>query len=109
MDNNTSSLILVTGATGFVSSHLIKLLLEKGHKVRGTVRSLDNKAKNGFLYDLVPEKKDNLELVEVDLSDKSKWPPAVEGCQYIFHVASPVPPYVPEDEMEIMVRVESHG
>jgi nucleoside-diphosphate-sugar epimerase len=32
--------ILVTGASGYVASHIIKILLENGHNVRGTVRSL---------------------------------------------------------------------
>jgi NADPH:quinone reductase-like Zn-dependent oxidoreductase len=31
--------ILVTGATSFIAGHIIKLLLEKGYNVRGTVRS----------------------------------------------------------------------
>lgn len=83
--------ILVTGASGFIASHIIKLLLTQNYKVRGTVRSLANKQKYEFLYNLVPEKKDNLELVEADLSNKETWPAAVEGCDYIFHVASPIP------------------
>ena len=37
--------VLVTGATGFVASHLIKQLLQSGHLVRGTVRSLKNTKK----------------------------------------------------------------
>ena len=102
MENTASSPILVTGATGFISSHLISILLQKGYKVRGTVRSLANTDKSRFLYHLVPEKNDNLELAEVDLSVKSNWLAAVEGCEYIFHVASPIPPYVPKDEMEII-------
>lgn len=90
-NNNNSAPILVTGATGYVASHLIKLLLEKDHKVRGTIRSLANRSKYQFLYDLVPSKSHNLSLVEADLTDKSSWPAIVEGCQYIFHVASPLP------------------
>ena len=102
MQSSVTSPILVTGASGYVASHLIKLLLEKGHKVRGTVRSLANKDKYGFLYDLLPEKNDNLELVEGDLSEKTCWLKAVDGCEYVFHVASPIPPYVPKDEMEVI-------
>jgi dihydroflavonol-4-reductase len=87
-ESNTT--VLVTGATGFVASHCIKHLLESGFKVRGTVRSLKNAQKNKFLYDLVPEKKDNLQLVEADLLNKSSWPDAIKGSQYILHVASPM-------------------
>ena len=43
------------------------------------------------LHDLVPDAKYPLELVEADLSDKECWGPAVDGCTYVFHVASPFP------------------
>jgi dihydroflavonol-4-reductase len=102
MQPKTTAPILVTGASGYLASHLIKLLLEKGYKVRGTVRSLANKAKYQFLYDLVPEKNDNLELAEANLSEKACWLTAVKGYEYVLHVASPVPPYVPKDEMELI-------
>jgi len=54
---NTNKPILVTGATGFVASNCIKLLLQRGYMVRGTVRSLANKEKYQFLYDILPEKR----------------------------------------------------
>jgi len=34
-------LILVTGASGFIASHIVKMLLDRGFAVRGTVRRLD--------------------------------------------------------------------
>jgi len=100
MDNTTKP-ILVTGATGFIASHCIKLLLERGYTVRGTVRSLHNKEKYQFLYDIVPEKTDHLTLVEAELTSQKGWLDAVEGCDYIFHVASPIPvgPPKTDDEM----------
>ena len=33
--------VLVTGANGFVATHIIKLLQEKNYEVNGTVRNLD--------------------------------------------------------------------
>jgi uncharacterized protein YbjT (DUF2867 family) len=44
--------ILVTGATGFIASHVINQLLQRGYKVVGTVRNLANKDKYAFLFDL---------------------------------------------------------
>lgn len=41
--------VLVTGASGYIASHLIYQLLEKGYDVVGTVRSLTNKDKYLFL------------------------------------------------------------
>ena len=102
MDPMPKPKILVTGVLGYVASHLIKLLLLKDYQVRGTVRSLSNKQKYDFLYNLAPEKNCNLELVEANLTNRSSWDSAVEGCEYVFHIASPVPPYVPKDEMEII-------
>lgn len=101
--DNKSSPILVTGATGYIASHLIKILLERDFQVRGTIRSLANKSKYQFLYDLVPSKIHNLTLVEADLVDKASWSAAVEGCQFIFHVASPLPPtFASVDENELI-------
>ncbi len=103
MEATVKSPILVTGASGYIASHLIKLLLERGYRVRGTVRSLANKTKNNFIYNLVPEKNDHLELVEANLTSKEDWKKAVEGCEYIFHVASPIPPSMPQDENELII------
>ena len=84
--------ILVTGATGFLASHCVQQLLALGYKVRGTVRSLANKNKNKFLYELVPEKNSNLELVEADLLKPETWPAVVEGCIVVVAAAAPPAP-----------------
>ena len=45
-----SQTILVSGASGYIASHVIKLLLERGYKVIGTVRNLANKESiNSFM------------------------------------------------------------
>jgi len=102
--DNTSKPILVTGATGFVASHCINLLLQRGYSVRGTVRSLANKEKYQFLYDLLPEQEHNLTLVEAELTSQKGWLEAVEGCDYILHVASPIPTGPPKTDDEIITR-----
>src|SRR5690349_10541348 len=94
--------ILVTGATGFLASHIIKQLLDQGYKVRGTVRSLARKEKNQFLHELVPERNSNLELVEADLLNSDSWEKAVQGVEYVLHVASPFPIQAPKDENELI-------
>ena len=86
-------LILVSGASGFLGSHVVKLLLENGSRVRGTVRSLKDKKKTEPLKNLVPGSKFELELAEADLCDESTWLNAVRGCSYVIHTASPVPNY----------------
>lgn len=69
------SRVLVTGASGFLASHVVKQLLESGqYRVRGTVRSLANEKKVAPLRRLCPEGAQyELELVEADLMDKTSW------------------------------------
>lgn len=76
---------LVTGVSGYLASWLAKYLLADGIKVRGTVRSLSDTTKVDALRKLLP----GVELVEADLRSKDGWAAAVEGCRWVFHVASP--------------------
>ena len=96
-------LILVTGASGYLSTHVIKQLLESGLRCRGTVRSLTNKSKVDPLRALVKNAKYELELVEADLLDESSWIAAVKDCTHVIHTASPVPSHVPEQENEVIL------
>ena len=59
--------VVVTGATGFVASELVKQLLEKGYTVRGTVRSLQNESKVQHLKRLGKALPGRLTLLEADL------------------------------------------
>jgi len=81
-------LICVTGATGFVASQLIKQLLERGQRVRGTVRSL-RKAEALAPLESLPGAKERLSLVEADLLNAASLIPAVDGCGIVMHTASP--------------------
>lgn len=88
--------VLVTGATGYIAAHVIRELLERGYEVFGTVRQLSNKDKYSFLYDL-PNAKDRLTIRQADLLDAQAWNAALEGIHSVIHVASPIPPGVPQD------------
>lgn len=90
----SDELVLVTGVSGYIASHVAKLLLEEGYKVRGTVRSLSNEAKVEPLKNLVPDAKFPIELVEADLTKEEGWDKAVDGCTGIMHMASPFPDMV---------------
>uniref|UniRef100_A0A0N5AB35 Epimerase domain-containing protein n=1 Tax=Syphacia muris TaxID=451379 RepID=A0A0N5AB35_9BILA len=79
--------VLVTGASGYLAIHCIRLLLRKGYRVRGTVRDLKNRLKIQPLENL--EGSDRLELVYAELQDAQSWIDAVDGCDYILHMASP--------------------
>lgn len=96
------TLVLVTGASGFIAGHCVKALLDEGYRVRGTVRSLTNRAKVGHLDALGDAADKRLELVEADLTSDAGWDAAVAGCSLILHLASPFPASEPEDEMELI-------
>ncbi|XP_076311295.1 uncharacterized protein LOC143225542 isoform X2 [Tachypleus tridentatus] len=97
-----SPLVLVTGATGFISSHVIKLLQEDGYKVRGTVRSLQNEEQLKPIKELCPDAPQKIELVEADLTKDEGWNEAVKDCSYVIHVASPFPNIPPASEDEVV-------
>ena len=57
----------------------------------GTVRSISNESKVAPLRKLCPTAKYPVELVEADLLKEEGWEDALKGCEYVMHVASPVP------------------
>lgn len=65
--------MLVTGASGYIASNIIKLLQEQGWKVRGTVRNLGSEEVVKQLKELVPDAKYPLEVVEADLLKEETW------------------------------------
>nr|CAB3482657.1 unnamed protein product [Digitaria exilis] len=81
--------VCVTGAGGFIASWLVKLLLEKGYMVCGTVRNPDDEEKNAHLRAL-DGAAERLTLVRADLLDKESLAAAFRGCEGVFHTASPV-------------------
>jgi len=107
--DNTVPLVLVTGASGYLATHVVQQLLTSDkYRVRGTVRSLKNETKVKELKELVPNAKYPLELCEANLENKDSWVAAVQGCSYVFHLASPVPTTVPKDP-EVVVGPAIRG
>ena len=94
--------ILVTGAAGYIATHVVQQLQKAGHRVRGTVRSLDDEQKVEALRNLCPTAKYPIELIEADLMKADSWLDAVRGCSYVMHTASPVLLKQPTDEMEVI-------
>lgn len=97
-----SSRVLVTGATGYIATHVVQQLQQQGYAVRGTVRSKANEKKVKPLFELCPTAKHPLELVEADLTKDDGWVEAIDGCTYVMHIASPFPSTEPRDEQEVI-------
>ena len=98
---------LVTGASGFIASHIVQQLLKAGNvRVRGTVRSLKIEEKVVPLLGMVPDARYPLELVEAELLQEDCWTEALRGITYVYHVASPVLVFEKE---ETLVRQAVEG
>ncbi|GAV72359.1 Epimerase domain-containing protein [Cephalotus follicularis] len=80
--------VCVTGAAGFIASWLVKLLLERGYTVIGTVRNPDDQ-KNAHLRELEGAK-ERLTLCKADLLDYDSLKKAINECDGVFHTACPV-------------------
>ncbi|KAH7859003.1 hypothetical protein Vadar_030338 [Vaccinium darrowii] len=108
MPSASSRTVCVTGAGGFIASWLVKLLLEKGYIVRGTVR---NPGKNSYNYNDDPKNshlrnlegaEERLTLCKADLLDFESLGRAIDGCDGVFHTAAPLSDD-PEEVLEPIV------
>jgi nucleoside-diphosphate-sugar epimerase len=98
------SIILVTGGSGFIASHCILQLQAAGHQVRTTVRSMTREADvRALLKGVDTEPGNRLSFFVADLQNDAGWHEAVAGCEYVLHVASPLPANVPKDENELII------
>ena len=81
--------VLVTGATGFIGLHCIQQLLNQGYQVNGSLRSMDRKGEVIESLENNNTPVEHLSLFELDLMSDDGWDAAMEGCDYVLHVASP--------------------
>jgi dihydroflavonol-4-reductase len=95
--------VLVTGGSGFLGSWCVIELLRRDYAVQTTVRSLSREDQVRSAIGSVVDPGDRLAVVAADLTSDEGWAAAVEGCEYVLHVASPFPPKQPKDPDELIV------
>ncbi|OMO96534.1 NAD-dependent epimerase/dehydratase [Corchorus olitorius] len=86
--NQSQNVVCVTGASGFIASWLVKLLLQHGYTVKATVRDPRDKKKTDHLVALEGAK-ERLQLFKAELLDEGAFDSIVDGCIGVFHTASP--------------------
>lgn len=95
--------VLVTGGSGFVGSHVILQLLDAGHAVRTTIRSPRREAGVREMMRRAGADDTSLSFFTAALEHDDGWTDAVDGCDYVMHVASPIPAAAPRTEDERIV------
>src|ERR1700727_411593 len=101
--HDTTAPVLITGGSGFLATHIILRLLSEGYRVRTTVRSLERAPEVRTTLERAGADTTQLSFVTADLTIDDGWPPAVDGCEYVLHVASPFPTQQPRNADDLVV------
>ena len=86
---NKNEPVMVTGATGFVASELIKKLLENGITVHAAVRNPEDVSTLQHLTNLESTLSGKIIFFKSDLLKEESYLKSMEGCSIVFHTASP--------------------
>ncbi|GKU96703.1 hypothetical protein SLEP1_g9910 [Rubroshorea leprosula] len=81
--------VCVTGGAGYIASELIRKLLDEGYTVHATLRNLGDASKVDILKSL-PNANSRLLLFQANIYNPTEFQHAINGCQYVFHLASPL-------------------
>jgi dihydroflavonol-4-reductase len=81
--------VLVTGATGYVAGWIVKKLLKEGLTVHAPVRDPENKEKLMHLNKIANDNPGTIKYFKADLLVNDSYKEAMEGCELVFHTASP--------------------
>ncbi len=79
--------VLVTGADGFIGSHLVEQLVEEGCQVRAFVY-YNSFSSWGWLDNVSPEIRENIEVISGDIRDRGSVAKAMKGIEIVFHLAA---------------------
>ncbi|MEL0028174.1 MAG: aldehyde reductase [Perlucidibaca sp.] len=109
MTDTASAPILVTGASGYIASWLVRYLLEAGHTVHATVRDPNRTESVKHLQKLAEGQPGSLRLFAADLLREGSFDEAMQGCEIVMHTASPFVLDGFTDANEALVRPAVEG
>ena len=101
MGHSDAPTVLVTGASGFIAAHVVRELLARGYRVRGSVRGNVSEPRFEPLRAL-PGAKERLTLHTADLMDEAVWARLVAGCDAVVHTASPFVLDAPDPKRDLI-------
>uniref|UniRef100_A0A199UAW2 NAD-dependent epimerase/dehydratase domain-containing protein n=1 Tax=Manihot esculenta TaxID=3983 RepID=A0A199UAW2_MANES len=94
--------VCVTGGSGYIASWLIKFLLQRAYTVKATVCNPNDLKKTAHLLALEGAK-ERLHLLKADLLEEGSFDAAVDGCEAVFHTASPVSLQANADPQRVII------
>ncbi|XP_021834723.1 cinnamoyl-CoA reductase 1-like isoform X3 [Prunus avium] len=99
--SGAEKVVSVTGASGYIASWVVKLLLQRGYTVKASVRDPNDKKKTKHLLAL-DGAKERLQLFKADLLEEGSFDSVVEGSEGVFHTASPFYHDVSDPQAELI-------
>jgi len=103
-----SGTVLVTGGSGYIGGWCVVELLKQGYVVRTTVRDLKREGGVRAAIGKAVDPGNRLSFHAAELTADAGWDAAVEGCDYVLHVASPLGVAEPKDP-DVLIKPAREG
>jgi nucleoside-diphosphate-sugar epimerase len=97
-----ADLVLLTGISGFLGGHVGLELLNRGYRVRGSVRDFQRAERVRATLAKAGGDISRLEFVVLDLNSDQGWDAAMDGARFLQHTASPFVTSMPRDKMDLI-------
>lgn len=99
---DTTHPVLVTGASGYVAGWIIKRLLDAGATVHAAVRDPERTDKRSHLDAVAEAAPGKIRYFKSDLLDEGSYADAMQGCEVVFHTASPFTLDIDDPQKELI-------
>ena len=99
--------VFITGASGFIGSHCIIDLLRHDYQVVGTIRDMSRESTLRKIFSKLEVNSSRVTFKKADLRNPEEILSAMDGCDTIFHIASPVPIIQPKTRNGISELMEA--